>query len=33
VRLVAGATGRHKLIMVDGMTPQEVAAKWPGIKV
>ena len=33
VRLVAGATGRHKLIMVDGLSPQEVAAKWPGIKV
>lgn len=33
VRLVAGATGRHKLIMVDGLAPHEVAAKWPGIKV
>jgi uncharacterized protein len=33
VRLVAGATGRHKLIMVDGLTPQAVARKWPGIKV
>jgi len=33
VRLVAGATGRHKLIMVDGLTPQVVAARWPGIKV
>jgi hypothetical protein len=33
VRLVAGATGRHKLIMVDGLSPQAVAARWPGIKV
>ena len=33
VRLVAGATGRHKLIMVDGLSPQVVAARWPGIKV
>jgi len=33
VRLVAGATGRHKLIMVDGVTPERVAQIWPGIKV
>ena len=33
VRLVAGATGRHKLIVVDGISPQDVAARWPGIKV
>ena len=33
VRLVAGATGRHKLIMVDGLLPQDVATTWPGIKV
>jgi hypothetical protein len=33
VRLVAGATGRHKLIVVDGITPQQVERRWPGIKV
>jgi uncharacterized protein YggU (UPF0235/DUF167 family) len=33
VRLVAGATGRHKLIMVDGLTPKQVASLWPGIKL
>ena len=33
VRLVAGATGRHKLIMVDGVTPKQVASLWPGIKL
>jgi uncharacterized protein len=33
VRLVAGATGRQKLIVVDGMTPDGVAQRWPGLKV
>ncbi|MFI5258722.1 MAG: DUF167 domain-containing protein [Candidatus Limnocylindrales bacterium] len=33
VRLVAGATGRHKLIMVDGVLPHVIAKRWPGIKV
>lgn len=33
VRLVAGATGRHKLIMVEGISPAVVAQRWPGIKV
>lgn len=33
VRLIAGSTGRHKLIMVDGVAPQQVALLWPGIKV
>jgi uncharacterized protein YggU (UPF0235/DUF167 family) len=33
VRLVAGATGRQKLIVVDGVSPQTVATRWPGIKV
>ena len=33
VRLVAGATGRQKLIVVDGLLPQDVARRWPGIKV
>jgi uncharacterized protein YggU (UPF0235/DUF167 family) len=33
VRLVAGATGRHKLIVVDGVTPEEVAQRWPGLRV
>lgn len=33
VRLVAGATGRQKLIAVDGISPQAVAQRWPGIKV
>jgi uncharacterized protein YggU (UPF0235/DUF167 family) len=33
VRLVAGASGRHKLVVVDGIAPEEVAARWPGIRV
>ena len=33
VQLVAGATGRHKLIIVDGVRPDYVSERWPGIKV
>lgn len=33
VRLVAGATGRRKLIVVDDVSPERVAERWPGIKV
>lgn len=33
VQLVAGATGRHKLIIVDGVSSEGVARRWPGIKV
>ncbi len=33
VRLVAGATGRHKLIVVEGVTAEGVSQRWPGLKV
>jgi uncharacterized protein YggU (UPF0235/DUF167 family) len=33
VRLVAGAAGRHKLVVVEGVSPEEIAAHWPGIKL
>ncbi len=33
VRLVAGAAGRQKLIVVEGIAPDAVAARWPGIKL
>ncbi|MBA2314949.1 MAG: DUF167 domain-containing protein [Chloroflexi bacterium] len=33
VRLVAGAAGRQKLIVVEGLTPDEVVARWPGLRV
>jgi uncharacterized protein YggU (UPF0235/DUF167 family) len=32
VRLVAGATWRQKLIVVDGCSPEVVSRRWPGIK-
>jgi len=33
VRIIAGATGRQKLILVDGVSPEGVSHRWPGIKV
>ena len=33
VRLVAGATGRHKLVVVEGVAAEEVAARWPGLRL
>ena len=33
VRLVAGAAGRQKLVVVDGMRPETVIARWPGLRV
>lgn len=33
IQMVAGATGRHKLIVVDGIQPQEVERRWPGIRL
>jgi uncharacterized protein YggU (UPF0235/DUF167 family) len=33
VQMVAGATGRRKLIVVDGVSPEEAEARWPGVKV
>jgi uncharacterized protein YggU (UPF0235/DUF167 family) len=33
VQMVAGATGRRKLIVVDGVSPEEAGARWPGVKV
>ena len=33
VRLVAGATGRQKLVAVEGITAEEVLARWPGLKL
>lgn len=31
VRLAAGATGRLKRIVVDGLTPGRLRARWPGL--
>jgi len=33
VRLVAGATSRQKLVMVDGLDPDAIVARWPGLRV
>jgi uncharacterized protein (TIGR00251 family) len=33
VRIVAGATSRRKLIVVDGIAAEAVVARWPGLKV
>ena len=33
IQMVAGATCRHKLIVVDGISPDAVEARWPGLKV
>jgi uncharacterized protein len=33
VRIVAGATGRHKLVAVDGVPLDTIAARWPGLKL
>ena len=33
VRMVAGATGRTKVLAVDGVGPAALAARWPGLRV
>ena len=33
LQIVAGATGRQKLVVVDGVDPETIVARWPGLKV
>ena len=33
VRLVAGAAGRQKLIVVVGVDEESIVARWPGLRV
>jgi uncharacterized protein YggU (UPF0235/DUF167 family) len=33
VRLVAGAAGRRKLIVIEGVSPDAVVARWPGLTI
>ena len=33
IRIVAGATSRQKLLVVDGLDPDVVTARWPGLKL
>jgi uncharacterized protein len=32
VRIVAGASGRQKLVVVDGVDVDVIAARWPGLR-
>jgi uncharacterized protein YggU (UPF0235/DUF167 family) len=33
VRIVAGASSRQKLLVVDRADPEAIAARWPGLKI
>ena len=33
VRFVAGAAGRQKLVVIDGLEPETVVARYPGLRV
>jgi uncharacterized protein len=33
VRIVAGASSRRKLVVVDGLGREEIVARWPGLRV
>lgn len=33
VRIVAGASGRRKLVAVDGIDRDAIVARWPGLRV
>jgi uncharacterized protein len=33
VRIVAGATSRQKLVVVDGLEADAIVARWPGLRV
>ncbi len=33
VHLIAGASGRIKLVTVDGVTPEAIEARWPGLRL
>ena len=33
VRIVAGATSRQKLVVVDGGDAEAIVARWPGLRV
>ena len=33
VRLVAGAAGRQKLVVAEGIEADEVLARWPGLRL
>ena len=33
VRIVAGGNSRQKLIVVEGVDPEAIVARWPGLRV
>ncbi len=33
IQIVAGATSRQKLVVVDGIDPEAIVARWPGLRV
>jgi uncharacterized protein YggU (UPF0235/DUF167 family) len=33
VRIVAGASSRQKLLVVDGIDTESIVARWPGLRV
>jgi uncharacterized protein len=33
VRLIAGAASRIKLVVVDGIEPERILERWPGLKL
>ena len=33
VRIVAGGASRQKLVVVDGVDPEALAAHWPGLRL
>ena len=33
VRLVAGAAGRQKLVVVDGIEAETITSRWPGLRL
>ena len=33
VRIVAGASSRQKLVVIDGIEPDVIVARWPGLRV
>jgi uncharacterized protein (TIGR00251 family) len=33
IRIVAGASSRQKLVVVEGVDAEEIVARWPGLRV
>jgi hypothetical protein len=33
IRLVAGESGRTKLVAIDGISPDRLAVRWPGLRL